>query len=654
MKGLIRFIGLALPIIFLVISGQPVYALEEFKPILSWQRSKEAPDKIVTETVVASKLPEALALPLDPAQVVFDNGIFTPQVNKNAIPAGTAWSSWKQYSSPGPNRCGPTYELRHFQAKFTLASNFNIGKIEKVKIKSPNYSGDTFPINDNAYVHINGNFIKSLGTRYGARNLGFGGSAPYANETDGWVASGDLGTVPIQYLHTGQNTIDIVAGETCWWGGMGKLELVLELEGKILPVPYFSQKDPIWGSLEYDSGNSLELWCGNTIAQCGCALTSAAMLLKYYGVDRSPTGEPTNPETLNKWLKNRPDGYINGDINWQTIARYTKDANEVFQTPKIDFLGTVIGPKFDTLDNELNLDRPVILQESFNGGIHFVIATGSLGITYSINDPISTSNTMLNSYGNTFQGIRRYALTNTNLSAIILSIPNPGTLLLIDSQGRKLGQDLDTGEVFNDIPNGNYYLQTPITDVESKNPAVPPEGVGNYYIEILDPLADKYTIKTGGENLTATFLAYDQLAEVNSAFVDIFGKQEFLLDYSQEPGSTNTITQVVDIDIKPGVDTNLINPNSKGVIPVAILTTQNFDATQVDPLSVKFGANQTVEFHNQGHSENVDGDGDIDLLLHFKTQEVGTQNTDVQICLTGMTNDQIYIQGCDSIKIVSK
>jgi len=54
----------------------------------------------------------------------------------------------------------------------------------------------------------------------------------------------------------------------------------------------------------------------------------------------------------------------------------------------------------------------------------------------------------------------------------------------------------------------------------------------------------------------------------------------------------------VEIDIKPGSYPNSINPNSNGVIPVAILTTPSFDATTVDPLSVKFGLVLQREFFN--------------------------------------------------------
>jgi hypothetical protein len=55
---------------------------------------------------------------------------------------------------------------------------------------------------------------------------------------------------------------------------------------------------------------------------------------------------------------------------------------------------------------------------------------------------------------------------------------------------------------------------------------------------------------------------------------------------------------IVEINIKPGSDPNAVNCGSE-VVPVAVLTTSDFDATTVDPASLRFGAPQTV----------VDGDG---------------------------------------------
>lgn len=105
----------------------------------------------------------------------------------------------------------------------------------------------------------------------------------------------------------------------------------------------------------------------------------------------------------------------------------------------------------------------------------------------------------------------------------------------------------------------------------------------------------------------------------------------------------------VAIDIKPGSFPNSINPRSKGVIPVAILTTSVFDATTVNPLSVKFGPDGATESHGRGHIEDVDGDGDQDLVLHFRTQDTGIQCGNTSASLTGKTTSGIAIEGFDSI-----
>jgi hypothetical protein len=106
------------------------------------------------------------------------------------------------------------------------------------------------------------------------------------------------------------------------------------------------------------------------------------------------------------------------------------------------------------------------------------------------------------------------------------------------------------------------------------------------------------------------------------------------------------------IDIKPGSFPNRVQPTSPGVIPVAILTTPTFDATTVDALSVEFGPKGAIEAHGRGHTEDVDGDGDDDLLLHFRTQATGIQCGDSSASLIGQTGGGQAVQGTDSIVTV--
>ena len=106
------------------------------------------------------------------------------------------------------------------------------------------------------------------------------------------------------------------------------------------------------------------------------------------------------------------------------------------------------------------------------------------------------------------------------------------------------------------------------------------------------------------------------------------------------------------VDIKPGSFPNAVNPKARGVIPVAILSTETFDATTVDPLTVAFGPAGATETHGKGHPEDVNRDGKLDLVFHFKTEETGIQSGDVSAGLTGMTLTGQEIAGSDAIVTV--
>jgi len=108
--------------------------------------------------------------------------------------------------------------------------------------------------------------------------------------------------------------------------------------------------------------------------------------------------------------------------------------------------------------------------------------------------------------------------------------------------------------------------------------------------------------------------------------------------------------QSIKIDIRPGDPNNRINLDSGGSIPVAILTTQTFDVTRVDPLSVRFGPNGAVETHGRGHFEDVDGDGFSDMVLHFRQPETGIACHQTLATLTGSTIDGVLVKGTDFIR----
>jgi hypothetical protein len=121
-------------------------------------------------------------------------------------------------------------------------------------------------------------------------------------------------------------------------------------------------------------------------------------------------------------------------------------------------------------------------------------------------------------------------------------------------------------------------------------------------------------------------------------------------EWSLVPG--DVILIALEIDIKPGSDPNAINPSAIGVVPVAILTTDDFDAVQVDATTLAFGPDGAGIAHQQGHVVDIDKDGDTDLVVHFKTKETGIKCGDTQGILFGETLGGQAVTGSDTLSTV--
>ena len=135
--------------------------------------------------------------------------------------------------------------------------------------------------------------------------------------------------------------------------------------------------------------------------------------------------------------------------------------------------------------------------------------------------------------------------------------------------------------------------------------------------------------------------------------------------------------QPVFVDIKPGSCPNPLNLKTKGVLPVAILGTEDFDVTTIDSETIRLskeGVEGEVAPLRWSHEDvatpfegelcdchDLNGDGYLDLTLKFKAQEVVNTleldvNVDETIPLTLKGNlvaeeDGIPIQGQDCVRV---
>ena len=111
----------------------------------------------------------------------------------------------------------------------------------------------------------------------------------------------------------------------------------------------------------------------------------------------------------------------------------------------------------------------------------------------------------------------------------------------------------------------------------------------------------------------------------------------------------------VTIDIKPGSFPNSINLGSGGTVPVAIFSTQTFDARTLTPSTITL-ASAPVKLKGQGTPmasfQDVNGDGLLDVVVHVSTETLQLSDTDTAAVLRGKTSDGRVVKGTDSVRVV--
>jgi hypothetical protein len=191
--------------------------------------------------------------------------------------------------------------------------------------------------------------------------------------------------------------------------------------------------------------------------------------------------------------------------------------------------------------------------------------------------------------------------------------------------------NINADPMFVDAANGDYHLLPDSPCIDAGNNAALP--------------SDTTDLDGDGDIEESIPLDLDGNPRIVGVAVDM-GAYEFLVPIIE-----------VAVDIKPGSYPNAINLGSYGLVPVAILSSEQFNATTVNPDTVELGG-AGVEVRGKSnkfmaHEEDVNGDGLVDLVL-----QVASQNLDPGAfqdgygILTGITYDGKAIQGKDEVIIV--
>lgn len=149
---------------------------------------------------------------------------------------------------------------------------------------------------------------------------------------------------------------------------------------------------------------------------------------------------------------------------------------------------------------------------------------------------------------------------------------------------------------------------------------------------------------------------------------DTGGEKTVTLRVTDGDGATDTVQRTftvwvrAEIDVKPCSRPNAINPDGKGVVPVALKQTATFDpVSSVAVDTLRFGAPDEVASGggsvpaHAGHVEDVvpcEGDGSDDLVVHFQPDGMGFDGDEETGRLEGETVDGTPLFGEDDVKLV--
>lgn len=186
-------------------------------------------------------------------------------------------------------------------------------------------------------------------------------------------------------------------------------------------------------------------------------------------------------------------------------------------------------------------------------------------------------------------------------------------------------------------PNSRPFLALPpTTDDFHTYRIVGSSGSATYQLYIDNVLYFSGGPVSGGDPIDRFFFGdgtYDADAKADFDFIRLC-----------QPDAVMTVA----IDLKPGDPTNAVNSRSRGNTPIAILGSAALPVASIDVATVHAGAAPATK----PSFEDVNGDGYLDLVLHFDTILLGLDRSSTEVVVEGQTVGGQAIRGTDSVRVV--
>lgn len=348
----------------------------------------------------------------------------------------------------------------------------------------------------------------------------------------------------------GANFLFVIVPDSFYSDNVGAISVVVTFGCTAAVSDTFVQSDPLWAGIKYDSTNK-------TIGQKGCAISSLAMAMRYAGVTNIG-GANLDPAVLNSFLTVKKDYANGGNVAWNKSVRDVASLSNV--KLRFNTLSGWISSAQDRTGAANELDEalcarangiskptPVIVavpSPTNAEGLHFVLVTGKQGADYTIIDP-GFQRTLLSAYPS--YETRGIVSDPVDMSGLEMSVDDPAEILLTAPSGARIGAEIGSGRVLQELPDSAYFVD----NIEDDNTG--DLGPLTHLIEAYRPMDGEFQIKVVGRMPAIFTLRLDSFDQqgLQKPRLDVLGVTDtgrvagFKMIYSSATNTAPSIQRLV-------------------------------------------------------------------------------------------------------------